>query len=105
MSAEYRVCECAEDNEKRIGLCEVVTDADGKTKCVAVASTEVFTSLHELKHALSKMLDACDLPVLVITGDERLSEGFAESVEITTRGRRFVSFSRLTQRSSRSWPA
>jgi len=90
MSAEYRVCEYTEDNEKRIGLCEVATDADGKTKCVAVASTEVFTSVDELKRALGRMLHACDLPVLVITGDERLAEGFAESVEITNAlNRRF----------------
>jgi hypothetical protein len=82
MSPRYRVCEYAEDGETRIGLCEVVTDDNGMTKCVAVASTEVFVSLDEMKRALERMRHACDLPVLRITDDDGLSESFEESIEL-----------------------
>jgi hypothetical protein len=64
MSPYYRVCEYNEDNETRLGLCEVLTDGDGTTTCVAVASTEVFVSLDELKRALERMRHACDLDVV-----------------------------------------
>jgi len=81
MSAKYRVCSYTEDNEMRLGLCEVASDEDGKTKCTAVASTEVFVTLDEMKHGLERMRAACELPVLAIAGDEGLSEGFEESIE------------------------
>jgi len=90
MSARYRVCEYIEDNETRIGLCEVVTDADGTVKCVAVASTEIFLSLDELKRGLERMRFGCDLPALRIAGDEQVCAGFDESIETTDElSRRF----------------
>jgi len=81
MSAKYRVCSYTEDNEMRLGLCEVARDEDGKTKCIAVASTEVFVTLDEMKRGLERMRAACELSVLEIAGPEGLSAGFDESIE------------------------
>ena len=65
----------------RLGLCLVSTDEDGTIKCQAVASTEVFATLDDLKQGLERMRAACELPILTITRDEQFSEGFEESIK------------------------
>jgi hypothetical protein len=71
MIGRYRVCEYVEDNEPRVGLCEVTTAEDGQTTCLAVASTEVFATVDDLKRGLERMRSACELPVLKVDSRER----------------------------------
>jgi len=87
MSEKYRVCVYTEKNDTRLGLCEVLTDEDGATQCVAVASTEVFSTLQDLKQGLERMRAACELPALTITNSGELDAGFEETIEALIRSR------------------
>ena len=80
MSEKYRVCAYAEDDATRLGLCRVSYGPDGKPMCVAVASTEVFATIEDLKRGLERMRAACELPILSMTTADRLSEGFEQSL-------------------------
>jgi hypothetical protein len=80
MSEKYRVCLYTEDQETRLGLCQLTTDDSGTTRCVATASTEVFATLDDLKRGIDRMRVACELPALTITDNRQLAEGFDESL-------------------------
>ena len=82
MGEKYRVCAYVEDHETRLGLCRVCTDENGAVRFVAVASTEVFATLDELKEGLERMRAACELPVLTITDESQFGDGFDESIEL-----------------------
>ena len=79
MSERYRVCEYTEDDETRLGVCEVRYEKDGAPTCVAVASTEVFATLDDLKRGLDRMRAACELPAVKVSGDEPRLPAFAAS--------------------------
>ena len=81
MGEKYRVCTYIEDSEMRLGLCRVCTDENGAVRFEAVASTEVFGMLDELKEGLERMRAACELPVLTITNESQFGDGFDESIE------------------------
>ena len=49
--------------------------------CAAVASTEVFATLEDLKRGLERMRAACELPILTISREEPFGEGFEASME------------------------
>ena len=80
MSGTYRVCLYVEGHETRLGLALVSKEEDGTTRCQAVASTEVFATLDDLKRGLEQMRAACELPMLTISHDEQVGEGFEESI-------------------------
>jgi hypothetical protein len=82
MSEKYRVCAYVEDQETRLGMCRVTSDENGAVQCVAVASTEVFATLDELKEGLERMRAACELPVLAVTDDRQFGDSFDESLEL-----------------------
>ena len=78
MGRRYRVCQYVEDQETRLALCEVMTEEDGTTTCLRVASTQVFATIEDLKRGLEQMRSGCELPVLTVT---QLSDDIDESVE------------------------
>jgi hypothetical protein len=86
MGRRYRVCEYVEDDNTRLGLCEVITTDTGLTTCLKVASTEVFVTVDDLKQALERMRAACELPLLKIAsqpprGDDTVtSNGLVEQL-------------------------
>ena len=82
MGEKYRVCAYVEDHETRLGMCRVGTDDNGAVRCVSVASTEVFATLDELKEGLERMRAACELPVLTVTDESQIGDGFDESIEL-----------------------
>ena len=82
MGEKYRVCAYVEDHETRLGMCCVGTDDNGAVRCVSVASTEVFATLDELKEGLERMRAACELPVLTVTDEGQIGDGFDESIEL-----------------------
>src|SRR5215471_14629776 len=67
MGRRYRVCQYVEDQEIRLALCEVMTEEDGTTTCLRVASTQVFATIEDLKRGLEQMRSGCELPVLTVT--------------------------------------
>jgi hypothetical protein len=82
MRDTYRVCAYTEDGETRVGLCHMSTNEDGTRQCTAVASTEVFATISELKRGLECMCAACELPVLMVTNDQPSGETFDESIDM-----------------------